>query len=671
MTITTKHRYALPRGYQLQEYRIQSILGHGKFGITYLAYNIKLNCQVALKEYFPSDLVIRENSYRVQPKSQQDKNHFTWGLGRFFQEGQILAAFQHPNIVRVLRYFKAQNTAYIVMEYEQGQSLSTVLKNGGTVAEAFIMIILPPLLEGLQALHEAGFWHQDIRPDHIYLRDKDYSPVLLDFGAARYVLGQRRRRVTTNVAPGYAPFEQYQTKDHQGPWTDIYALGAVLYRAISGEIPVDAPKRIHAIKLRHQADPLPPAIQIGRQSYSKRLLQSVDWALRLAVKDRPQTVRQWAKVLLPSQPKALNLNKSPIYSVKRFGMVLTGVIVAIGLNVGYVFYTEQRMAQLQRQQLSESQKLQQHAAREKAVLQQTLEKTQQQLKQVQITIETKQKHLTQLQSEKAELHKILKTAQWQFKQAQTAKEKLEAKLPGNVFRDYLPDGSLGPEMVWIAAGRFRMGDIYGRGEDNEQPVHWVSVDSFAMGRYEVTFTEYEHFAIATGREKPSDEGWGRGNRPVINVSWYDAIAYAVWLSQQTGQKYRLPNEAEWEYAARAKTVTQSGRRNEIESKREHCEDCGIRDDKKTALVGSFAVNPLGLYDMAGNVREWTCSEYQEKYSGKEQRCITRQNSTRYRVERGGSWLHQSRDGRVSARYWSNPKNRYTNVGFRIVRGIGQ
>ncbi|OAD22053.1 Sulphatase-modifying factor domain protein [Candidatus Thiomargarita nelsonii] len=122
---------------------------------------------------------------------------------------------------------------------------------------------------------------------------------------------------------------------------------------------------------------------------------------------------------------------------------------------------------------------------------------------------------------------------------------------GKYFRDRLKDGTQGPEMVWIPAGSFRMGDIQGGGDSDEKPVHKVSITQrFAIGRYEVTFAEYDKFAQATGREKPSDRGWGRGNRPVINVSWDDAVAYTKWLSQQTGQKYRLPTEAQWEYAAR-------------------------------------------------------------------------------------------------------------------------
>jgi formylglycine-generating enzyme required for sulfatase activity len=236
---------------------------------------------------------------------------------------------------------------------------------------------------------------------------------------------------------------------------------------------------------------------------------------------------------------------------------------------------------------------------------------------------------------------------------------------GTVFRDRLKDGSKGPEMVWIPAGTFRMGDIQGGGDDDEQPVHRVSVKKFAMGRYEVTFAEYDQFAQATGRNKPNDEDWGRGNRPVINVSWNDATAYTKWLSQQTEQTYRLPTEAEWEYAARAGSDTKYWWGNEIGTNRAACDGCGAKwgwDAKKmTAPIGSFAPNQFGLYDTVGNVWEWTCSEYENRYKGKEKHCLSknRANDDRPFVLRGGSWGIIAGGARSSA---------YRDGGSRTYRG---
>jgi formylglycine-generating enzyme required for sulfatase activity len=266
-------------------------------------------------------------------------------------------------------------------------------------------------------------------------------------------------------------------------------------------------------------------------------------------------------------------------------------------------------------------------------------------------------------------------------------------IAGTVFRDRLKDGSQGPEMVRISAGTlisplvtsFRMGDIQGGGDGDEQPVHSVSVKKFAMGRYEVTFAKYDKFAQATGREKPNDKGWGRGNRPVINVSWNDATAYAEWLSEQTGQTYRLPTEAEWEYAARAGTGTARYWGNDPN---EACDYANVGDKTAkekldwpwlehnctdgyvyTAPVGRFKANAFDLFDMLGNVWEWTCSEYEGSYKGKEKHCLSKnraQNEGPF-VLRGGSWDDGA--GRARSAYrgrWSRT-DRGGNRGFRLAR----
>ena len=244
------------------------------------------------------------------------------------------------------------------------------------------------------------------------------------------------------------------------------------------------------------------------------------------------------------------------------------------------------------------------------------------------------------------------------KQQQTIIPTLPAT--GKVFEDRLKDGGLGPKMVVIPAGFFRIGDIQGGGWNYEQPVHRVSVGKFAMGVYKVTFAEYDKFAEATGREKSNDRGWGRGNRPVINVSWNDATAYAKWLSNQTGKKYRLPTEAEWQYAARAGTETKYWWGNDIdESKANYGYNLG-----KTSPVGNYTANKFGLYDTVGNVWEWICSEYTNKYNGKEKQCVTNASSF---VLRGGSWLNGPRNVRSANRSRNEPAGRDVIYGFRMVR----
>jgi len=248
---------------------------------------------------------------------------------------------------------------------------------------------------------------------------------------------------------------------------------------------------------------------------------------------------------------------------------------------------------------------------------------------------------------------------------------------GKVFQDRLKGGGKGPEMVWIAAGSFKMGDIQGGGDSDEKPVHRVSITQrFAMGRYEVTFAEYDKFAEATGREKPDDEGWGRGNRPVINVSWNDATAYAKWLSQQTGQTYRLPTEGEWEYAARGGTTTKYWWGNTASHEYANYGVSGWgglakgKDRwKHTAPVGSFKANPFGIYDTAGNVwelvQDWYDSDY---YSSPPPRSDpSGPGAGQYRVYRGGGWNAGASLCRSALRGGDSPGGRSSALGFRLLR----
>lgn len=336
-----RYRNALPKGYQLQEYCFQTVLGVGGFGITYLAQEMQLNQQVAIKEFFPNELAIRDRDHTLSPKSQKDTKHFQWGLERFLEEARTIFQLKHPNIVRIMRFFPANNTAYIVMEYEQGQSLANAFPYGYRAREAELMVILPPLLDALETVHHAGYLHRDIKPDNIYLRKKDNSPVLLDFGAARFEVSRRSLPVTSLVTPGYAPLEQYESDgSQQGAWTDIYGLGAVLYRLIEGTSPVEATTRINAT-IRGKADPLKSAVKIGRRQYSENLLQAIDWALKVNQEERPQNILAWRTQLFPSSPES-SLTQKNIPSrrqakwLKWYGKV--AVLLVFVAVAGYGLY---------------------------------------------------------------------------------------------------------------------------------------------------------------------------------------------------------------------------------------------------------------------------------------------------------------------------------------------
>ena len=231
-----------------------------------------------------------------------------------------------------------------------------------------------------------------------------------------------------------------------------------------------------------------------------------------------------------------------------------------------------------------------------------------------------------------------------------------------------------PEMVVVPAGTFRMGCVSGRQcVDDELPVHEVRVASFALSKYEVTFEEYERFTTATGHRQPSDWGWGRGSRPMAGVSWADAVVYADWLSDETGERYRLPSEAEWEYAARAETRTTYGWGQNMVRNRANCDGCGSRwDDDGAAPVGSFAANTWGLHDMHGNVSEWVADCWHENYVGAPSAgsAWLRGGDCRRRVLRGGSWLGDPVYLRSAKRSRLDPGLRYSYVGFRVARNAG-
>lgn len=289
---TSSHRNSLQAGYKLHWYKINKILGQGGFGITYLARDLNLDRDVAIKEYLPLDMAVREGDHSVHPVSEHHGDQFNWGLERFITEARTLAKFDHPNIVRVYSVFEENNTGYMVMRYEHGQCLVDRIKEQSKIEESEIMKIIMPVLNGLELIHKTGFIHRDIKPDNIYIRE-DGSPVLIDFGSARQALGDKTKTLTSLLTPGFAPIEQYYSKsDEQGPWTDIYSLAATIYRAITGLGLLDAIDRSKGI-LESSRDTFVPTVELCEGKYSEQFLKAIDHALQFHRKARPQSIQEW------------------------------------------------------------------------------------------------------------------------------------------------------------------------------------------------------------------------------------------------------------------------------------------------------------------------------------------------------------------------------------------
>jgi hypothetical protein len=285
---------ALPRGYALHEYRIESVLGAGGFGLTYLATDSNLSLRVALKEYLPSDFASRGEDSTVQPKPGEAAESFQWGLERFMSEAKTLASFRHPNIVRVMRFFEANRTGYMVMEFVEGKPLPDWIGPRRPLPQQTLQALVAPLLDGLEVIHKAGYLHRDIKPANIFMRE-DGSPVLLDFGSARELKGGNQE-LTAVVSPGYAPLEQYHTQGRQGAWSDLYAFGGVMYWMLTGNKPVEAAARV-------RQDIMPPAVKAAEgRGYAPEFLGAVDWALKPNDEERPQSVAEFKRRLAGMQP---------------------------------------------------------------------------------------------------------------------------------------------------------------------------------------------------------------------------------------------------------------------------------------------------------------------------------------------------------------------------------
>ena len=741
------HAYALPVGFMLEEYRLGEVLGSGGFGITYYAWDTHLDKAVAIKEYLPNEFAVRYEDTTVAPKSSSDAATYEWGLRRFLEEAQVLAGFDHPNINKVYRRLEAHGTAYMVLEYLPGESLSARLKRTGRLLPEEVWRLFNDILSGLSEVHRQGYVHRDIKPGNIMFRE-DGGAVLLDFGAARQAVGQRSRSITSILTPFYAPIEQYDQKgDDVGPWSDFYALGVVAYRCVTGvgegEL-LDAVARARVVSRGELEQDLRPVVALAEGGYDRRLLEAIDWCMRVDERKRPRGVVDleaalaggvskveeepkpapeqkpkqkpeqkhpavWAAVgavvalllgfgvwqgfspspppRVAAEPGSLMLELSPadaqvilpdIESPYRPGLALpAGEYRVVVRRAGYEAFDDTlRIEAGQRTTRAIT------LVEELGSLMLEIEPRDARV----ILPDIEPRYRPGLALSAGEYRVVVRQAGYEefegtvrieagrrTTRAIALRRAEPERAVGEVFRDALKDGGEGPEMVVLPTGRFRMGDLSGGGNSDEKPIHTVTITRrIAMGRYEVTFDDYDRFADATtGVDRPNDKGWGRGTRPVINVSQEDAQAYAVWLSEQTGKDYRLPSEAEWEYAARSGTTTRYSWGNEIGRNRANCHGCGSEWDLQgTAPVGSFAANAFGLYDMHGNVWEWVEDCWHNNYTGAPSDGSARTGCDEaLAVLRGGSWYFNPQWLRSAYRYWSRPSLRDFYFGFRLVQDI--
>ena len=316
----------LSAGSALLEYQIKSALSADGFGVTYLAHDPVLQKNVIIKEYFPSDLARRTADGVVTPVSGDTAANFEKGLAQFLVEAKALSRFVHPNIVPVDRYFEANGTGYMLREYEKGESLAQQFTRAPQPDEATLKAILQPLLDGLEAVHEAGVLHRDIKPSNIFLRD-DGPPVLLDFGAARLASRDAMQDMIPILTSGYAPLEQYIRSGRQGPWSDIYSLGAVLYWAVTGEQPPDAMSRT-------RIDNVGKTLNAARLWYSGPFIEAIQWALTLEEDRRPRNVSEWRSALLREAPPR---TRARVGSGAESDATRKYVWMALGVVIFYLF----------------------------------------------------------------------------------------------------------------------------------------------------------------------------------------------------------------------------------------------------------------------------------------------------------------------------------------------
>lgn len=712
---------ALPSGTRLDgRYVIDSVIAAGGFGITYMARHEALDDICAIKEHFPRQFATRDGATgRV---SATDESTFNWALERFLGEGRSLVRCKHPNVVAVKDIFEGNGTAYLVLAFEDGMSLKTYIERlGRPPTQAELDRLLAPLLDALEYVHAQGLMHRDLAPDNILIRN-DGSPVLIDFGSARQAIAERSQVLSSIIKSGFSPPEQYTTDGRaQGPWTDIYALAATLYRMITAGPPPEATTRASGIEMTLLTDD--PAL---RSRYRAPFLAAIDYGLRLRTAERPQSIAIWRPMLLnpdatvpvPGQRAATDTartvlpNASAVQTVAtgarpasfsqladarvdlpppatasnatRLGVIAISILaVAVGVG-GYLWQKSETDRQRQQAEVLRAEQVRlAEEARKKQPPQQNKGIALDTLK-LNDTPPVPPKKIDQ----PPQVPEVPRTPP---RTTGGDPARLVPAGSGEFFRDPQVGGATCPQcpqMVVVPSGSFTLGSQASEPEREgwkkgvESPPIRVTVPQpFAVGRYSVTFEEWAACVNDGGcsNYQPADSGWGRGNRPVINVSWIDAKGYVDWLSRKTGRPYRLLTDTEREYVTRAGTSTPFWFGSRITVNDANYDgnyiyagggERGVYRER-TVPVDNFRPNPWGLYNVHGNVWEWVEDCWQETHQGHPGTTAPRlTGDCTQRGRRGGAWIGVPWAIRSAHRAYASVTERKNEIGFRVARNLG-
>lgn len=288
---------ALTTGHNIETYSVNQVLSDDEFSITYQATDTEQNIEVIIKEYLPASLALRDHTNDdIITKTTDNEEDYEWGLSHYFDEGLELVDLNHPNVVNVRACIKAHNTVYVITDDINGIDLESYAEEKAH-SEADVISLVTPLLDGLQAIHNKGYLHSDLTPSNILIQQHTNTPMIINLGDVKHIFRNRNQEIAHIISSGYSPYEQYHAHSKQGAWTDIYAMGGILYRIISGITPNSSMSRLAATVDNHGADPLTPASLIGKDRYSEQLLSAIDHAMQLKKADRPQSIRAWQEEL--------------------------------------------------------------------------------------------------------------------------------------------------------------------------------------------------------------------------------------------------------------------------------------------------------------------------------------------------------------------------------------